>query len=148
VINQHRPLLTYWEWQIHALCRGMDSAVFFSPHGERGAEKEAREQKAREICRRCGVIEACAWTALSSREPYGVWGGLSEGERRTLRQTPLRGDTTASAPSRSGADRLQPVRTLPRASLLRRSENRRDAAGEAEQAEDRGELDRAVVRPH
>ncbi|MEV6167424.1 WhiB family transcriptional regulator [Streptomyces sp. NPDC051954] len=88
MINRHRPLLTYWDWQQHALCRGMDSAVFFSPHGERGAEKQAREEKARQVCRRCSVLEACAWTALSSREPYGVWGALSEGERRTLQQAP------------------------------------------------------------
>ncbi|MGW3291194.1 WhiB family transcriptional regulator [Streptomyces sp. NPDC001002] len=96
MINRHHPLLTYWEWQRHALCRGLDSAVFFSPHGERGVEKEAREEKAREICRRCSVIEACAWTALSSREPYGVWGGLSEGERRSLREVPRREQTDQS----------------------------------------------------
>jgi WhiB family redox-sensing transcriptional regulator len=90
MINLHRPLLAYWNWQQHALCRGLDSAVFFSPHGERGIEKQQREERAREICRRCTVMDACAGTALRSREPYGVWGGLSEGERRTLREAPRR----------------------------------------------------------
>ncbi|WP_210587677.1 WhiB family transcriptional regulator [Streptomyces sp. GESEQ-35] len=85
MIHRHRPLLAYWDWQQHALCRGMDSSVFFAPHGERGPEKRAREEKARAICRRCPVIEACAWTAMSGPETYGVWGGMSEGERIPLR---------------------------------------------------------------
>ncbi|WP_371552061.1 WhiB family transcriptional regulator [Streptomyces sp. NBC_00554] len=141
MINRHRPLLAHWDWQMRALCRGMDSALFFSPHAERGIEKQAREEKAREICRRCSVIEACAWTALSSREPYGVWGGLSENERRTLQQAPGRGPVTEKAPgrSRSGGDRPQSLRTLPRAPLPGRSEGRRDAVDDAEQVEGRGE---------
>jgi WhiB family redox-sensing transcriptional regulator len=86
MIQRHRPFLSYWDWQRHARCRGMDSSVFFSPSGEQGAEKQAREKKARALCGRCPVIEACARTAMSGPEPYGVWGGLSEGERRRLRQ--------------------------------------------------------------
>lgn len=85
MIPRHRPFLAYWDWQQHALCRGMDSSVFFSPSGERGTEKRRREKKARAVCGRCPVIEACAWTAMSGPEPYGVWGGMSEGERRALR---------------------------------------------------------------
>ena len=85
MIPRHRPLLTYWDWQQHALCRGMDSSVFFSPSGECGAEKRRREKKAQAVCGRCPVIEACAWTALKGPEPYGVWGGMSEAERRALR---------------------------------------------------------------
>ncbi len=94
MIPRHRPLVTYWDWQQHALCRGMDSSVFFSPSGERGTEKRTREKKARAVCGRCPVIEVCAWTAMSGPEPYGVWGGMSEGERRALRQ--LRPRTPAS----------------------------------------------------
>lgn len=86
MIQRHRPFLAYWDWQQHARCRGMDSSVFFSPSGEQGAEKQAREKKARAVCGRCPVIEACAWTAMSGPEPYGVWGGMSESERRRLRQ--------------------------------------------------------------
>ncbi|MFF3464599.1 WhiB family transcriptional regulator [Streptomyces sp. NPDC001984] len=84
MILRHRPFLAYWDWQQHARCRGMDSSVFFSPPGENGADKRAREKKARAVCRRCPVIEACAWTAMSGPETYGVWGGMSEGERRQL----------------------------------------------------------------
>ncbi|GAA3817068.1 WhiB family transcriptional regulator [Streptomyces chiangmaiensis] len=84
---RHRPLLAPWDWQQRALCRGMDSSVFFSPHGERGAEKRAREKKARAVCRRCPVIQACAWTAMRGPEQYGVWGGMSEGQRTRLLQS-------------------------------------------------------------
>lgn len=86
MIPRHRPFLAYWDWQEHARCRGMDSAVFFSPSGEHGAKRRAREDRARAVCRRCPVIEACAWTAMSGPEPYGVWGGMSEDERIRLRR--------------------------------------------------------------
>src|SRR5262249_13695489 len=69
MIQRHRPFLAYWHWQQHALCRGMDSSVFFSPSGEHGAEKREREKKARAVCRRCPVIQPCAWTAMSGPEP-------------------------------------------------------------------------------
>lgn len=39
MIPRHRPSLVYWDWQQHALCRGMDNSVFFSPSGERGTEE-------------------------------------------------------------------------------------------------------------
>ncbi len=101
MIPRHRPLVTYWDWQQHALCRGMDSSVFFSPSGERGTEKRTREKKARAVCGRCPVIEACAWTAMSGPEPYGVWGGMSEGERRALRHLRPRTPTSESSGERN-----------------------------------------------
>jgi WhiB family redox-sensing transcriptional regulator len=36
------------------------------------------------VCARCPVIESCLKHALSVREPYGVWGGMSEEERARL----------------------------------------------------------------
>ena len=75
------PLTEFWEWQLLAACRGMDSTVFFSPSGERGSERRNREKVARAVCRRCRVQDACARFALVTRQPYGVWGGLSESER-------------------------------------------------------------------
>ena len=92
MIPPHRPLVEYWDWQRHALCRGMDSSVFFSPLGERGALRRAREERARAVCVRCPVREDCARTALRGGEQYGVWGGLTEHEReevRLRRQDPL-----------------------------------------------------------
>ena len=85
-----------YEWQMHGACRGMDSGFFFHPEGERGPAKTHREQRAKQVCRSCPVLEQCRRHALTVHEPYGVWGGLSEAERdilirdqeRTLRLAP------------------------------------------------------------
>ena len=74
----------YWHWREWAACRGMDSEVFFSPDGERGIAKRARERAAKAICATCPVREPCLAHALATREPYGVWGGMSERERAAL----------------------------------------------------------------
>ena len=65
-------------------CRGMDSAFFFHPEGERGPARANREARAKQICQRCPVLEQCRRHALAVHEPYGVWGGLSESERDTI----------------------------------------------------------------
>ncbi|MFJ3672598.1 WhiB family transcriptional regulator [Streptomyces sp. NPDC090106] len=80
--NTLRPLSSDWQWQQSAACRGMNSSVFFSPPGERGRARLAREERARSICGRCPVVDVCAATALAHGESYGVWGGLSDAERR------------------------------------------------------------------
>lgn len=78
---QHEQLL----WQERAACRGPLGAVFFPPpFSERKREKIAREAKAKNICEACAVLDECRYYALSIREQHGVWGGLSEQERRTL----------------------------------------------------------------
>lgn len=82
--NTPRPLLSDWQWQQRAACRGMSSATFFSPPGERGRARRDREARARSICGRCEVVDTCAATALKHGETYGVWGGLSDDERRRL----------------------------------------------------------------
>lgn len=43
-----------------------------------------REQRAKEICTECCVRDACLEYALSIREQHGIWGGLTENERREL----------------------------------------------------------------
>lgn len=73
-----------WEWQLLGSCRSYDSAVFFHPEAERGRARARREAAAKAICRGCPVLAACRNHALTTREPYGVWGGLSEGEREAL----------------------------------------------------------------
>ncbi|MET8403625.1 WhiB family transcriptional regulator [Streptomyces sp900116325] len=70
-----------WGWQADAACRGMDSSVFFSPHGERGRARRRREEAAREICRSCPVSSPCGLFADDSRQFYGVWGGYTAAER-------------------------------------------------------------------
>jgi WhiB family redox-sensing transcriptional regulator len=75
------PVTEVWDWQMHGACRGMDSAFFFHPEGERGPARANREARAKEVCGSCPVMELCRRHALEVHEPYGVWGGLSEHER-------------------------------------------------------------------
>lgn len=73
------------EWQQYGLCRVEDSGVFFPPtHFEHKPEREAREAKAKAICMRCPVRIECLEWALETREPFGVWGGYSESERKQI----------------------------------------------------------------
>lgn len=75
------PMGHLWDWQLLAACRGMDSSIFYSPAGERGRRRREREERARDICAGCPVRRECARMAFSTKETYGVWGGLSEAER-------------------------------------------------------------------
>jgi WhiB family transcriptional regulator, redox-sensing transcriptional regulator len=73
-----------WDWQLAGSCRRLDTALFFHPDGERGPARARRERSAKAICRECPVRAQCAAHALKVREPYGVWGGLTEAERTRL----------------------------------------------------------------
>lgn len=81
------PLTELWDWQRHGACRGRDSAQFFHPDGERGSSRMRREAAAKVVCSGCPVRPECAAHALSTREPYGVWGGFTESERLRLFET-------------------------------------------------------------
>ena len=78
------PLVDQWEWQLAAACRGMDSGTFFHPPDERNSAREERIARAKAVCRACPAIQQCREHALRVREPYGIWGGLSEDERAGL----------------------------------------------------------------
>ena len=82
--ERFRPITTLWEWQRHAACRGAGSSYFYSPQGERGRSRRDREERALAICAGCPVREPCAAFALAGHEAYGVWGGMTENERREL----------------------------------------------------------------
>lgn len=73
-----------WDWQVHAACRGTDTSAFYHPENERGPSRARREMAAKAVCAGCPVVENCLKWALTAREPYGVWGGLSTEERETL----------------------------------------------------------------
>ncbi len=79
-----KPVASEWDWQLQGSCQGLNSGVFFHPDGERGAARARRADRAKAICQRCPVLEQCRRHALAVREPYGVWGGLTEEERRAL----------------------------------------------------------------
>ena len=64
----------------------LDTERFFHPEGERGGTRRRRDEAAKAICAKCPVINQCREYALAAHEPYGVWGGLTQEERRTLIQ--------------------------------------------------------------
>lgn len=66
-------------WQSKANCMGVDPDLFFP---ERGASTK----EAKEVCRGCVVREDCLEFALRNSEKFGIWGGMSERERRKVRR--------------------------------------------------------------
>ena len=59
--------------------------MFFPPaYQERKDEREERERRAKEICAGCAVQHNCLDYAMSIRELHGIWGGLTEAERRMI----------------------------------------------------------------
>jgi WhiB family redox-sensing transcriptional regulator len=72
-------------WQVKAACRGPQATVFFPPSTfERKDEKLERERRAKAICATCAVKQPCLDYAMRIREPHGIWGGLSESERKRI----------------------------------------------------------------
>ena len=80
----HFPVRHDWTWQSMAACRGMDTAIFYHPENERGPTRHRRDWEAKRICQRCRVVGPCLQWALETREPYGVWGGMSVEERLAM----------------------------------------------------------------
>ena len=66
-------------WQERANCLGVDPDLFFP---ERGAST----REAKSVCRGCEVRLECLEYALGHGEKFGIWGGLSERERRRVRR--------------------------------------------------------------
>lgn len=66
-------------WQADALCAQTDPEAFFPEKG--GSTREAKR-----ICDGCEVRSECLEYALANDERFGIWGGLSERERRKLRR--------------------------------------------------------------
>ncbi|MBW4030423.1 MAG: WhiB family transcriptional regulator [Acidobacteria bacterium] len=73
------------EWTDVAACRGIESHLFFPPDAMESREvRSRRERQAKQVCADCHVREECLSSALTQRESYGIWGGLTEVERRSL----------------------------------------------------------------
>jgi WhiB family redox-sensing transcriptional regulator len=76
------------DWRHSAVCREEDPELFF-PIGNTGpALLQVEEAKA--VCRACPVMEHCLQWVLESGPEEGVWGGLSEDERRLMRRRAAR----------------------------------------------------------
>jgi WhiB family redox-sensing transcriptional regulator len=70
---------TEFEWQERALCAQTDPEAFFPEKG--GSTREAKR-----VCLTCDVRGECLEYALANDERFGIWGGLSERERRKLKR--------------------------------------------------------------
>jgi WhiB family redox-sensing transcriptional regulator len=83
--GDHRPA-SQWtgapvadeSWRLDALCAETDPEAFFPEKG--GSTRDAKR-----VCTGCAVRVECLESALSNDERFGIWGGLSERERRRLR---------------------------------------------------------------
>lgn len=64
-------------WQDDAVCRRVDPDTWFS-------KQQSDVRAAQKICWTCPVINECLNYSLRNREPYGVWGGIDEKQRRKL----------------------------------------------------------------
>ena len=77
-------------WHDFANCLGVDPDLFFP---ERGASTK----EAKEVCRGCVVRDDCLEYALQNGEKFGIWGGMSERERRRIRRQRALARAAASA---------------------------------------------------
>jgi WhiB family redox-sensing transcriptional regulator len=66
-------------WQERSLCAQTDPEAFFPEKG--GSTREAKK-----VCTQCEVRAECLEYALANDERFGIWGGLSERERRKLKR--------------------------------------------------------------
>ena len=85
-----------FDWRAKAACRDKDPELFF-PVGNTGAAYQQIEE-AKAVCRTCKVIDACLKCALDTNQDYGVWGGLSEDERRALKRRAMRARRSQARP--------------------------------------------------
>ena len=67
------------DWMDDALCQQVDPDLWFP-------EKGGATQQAKSVCARCDNRPECLAYALKNKERHGIWGGLSERERRALSQ--------------------------------------------------------------
>lgn len=82
------------DWRSDAACRDQDPDLFF-PIGSTGPAVEQADE-AKKVCMTCDVREQCLEFALASNQDAGIWGGLTEDERRTLKRARQRRRRMAS----------------------------------------------------
>ena len=73
-----------YSWRETALCRDTDPELFF-PVGTTGMAL-VQIDRAKQVCGECAARTACLDFALETNQDAGVWGGLSEEERRVIRR--------------------------------------------------------------
>ena len=76
------------DWRHRAACLTEDPELFFPIGNSRPAI--AQVEQAKRVCNRCAVQDICLKWALDTGQDAGVWGGLSEEERRSLKRRTAR----------------------------------------------------------
>src|ERR1041384_3800731 len=97
------------DWRHRAICRDEDPELFF-PVGTSGPAL-LQIAEAKTVCRRCPVVSDCLAWALESGQDAGVWGGMSEDERRTLKR---RNSRTRARTARQPGLKPEPAPPAPR----------------------------------
>jgi WhiB family redox-sensing transcriptional regulator len=83
-VSSESELYPSMDWRDRSACLDEDPELFF-PIGNTGPAILQIEE-AKQVCRRCDVREQCLAWALEAGQDHGVWGGLSEDERRALKR--------------------------------------------------------------
>ena len=83
------------DWRSRSACLTENPELFF-PIGTTGPAV-TQVDEAKRVCGQCQVRNECLTWALEENQDHGVWGGLSEDERRSLRRRNARTRTTAGA---------------------------------------------------
>lgn len=76
-------------WRTQAACMNADPELFF-PTGEKSPVDREQIKKAKEYCGRCLAKYACLEYALENNEDFGVWGGTTAGERKSIKRATAR----------------------------------------------------------
>lgn len=73
------------DWRHRAVCKDEDPELFFPLNTDSGAGL-AQLREAQAVCKRCDVRGECLSWAMETGQDAGVWGGMSEEERRSLKR--------------------------------------------------------------
>lgn len=91
------------DWRHDAECRRPEyDPELWHPIGNTGPALQQTDE-AKAVCHRCPVMQDCLAWALETRQEHGVWGGLSEGERRSLKRRITRNRPSSAPVSRESA---------------------------------------------
>lgn len=103
------------DWRNRAACRQEDPELFF-PTGNTGPWVHIIDE-AKSVCRRCPSMDACLEWALEAGQDHGVWGGLTEDERRAMKRRAARsnidfGDVDAEIKKRPAPKQTRTIQSL------------------------------------
>jgi WhiB family redox-sensing transcriptional regulator len=83
---------------LSAACLGRTDLFFAPDESESRSERRFRESQAKTVCHSCLVRPECLAEAMTSDERFGIWGGLTERERRSARRADHQIDTASGSP--------------------------------------------------